>query len=193
MADGQERIKRLRGAFLILGILGLGGIIFMFSFRRQQSVSDQSVASVTRNDATLALQGIRHTDIRKGVNDWVLDAESADYRLEENITYLSELKAKFFDNNGENVFLSAESGIWKTDSNDLEVSGDVVLKNSQYEMYTERLNYNESERIFVTHSPVTIHGVLWEQTARGMTYSLDSEQIFLDGNVEGEFGNDIEF
>jgi LPS export ABC transporter protein LptC len=131
--------------------------------------------------------GVRHTDFRNGVKDWELDAESADYQIEENKAFLSMLQATYFDNRGDGVFLSAKSGTWKTDSNDLEVTGNVVLKNSQCEMQTDRLIFNKNEQIFVTKSPVTLTTPAFSLHRESMTYSLETGIITLDENVEVPF------
>jgi LPS export ABC transporter protein LptC len=189
VAGSRDLTRPLKGILLVFGILALGSIVVMFSLRLQPTNPDQNGATAARSDSTVLLEGIRHIDLREGVKEWQLDAESADCRYDENRTYLSMLEASYFDSDGETVLLSADSGIWKTDSNDLEVSGNVVLKNSQYEMRTDRLLYTASERIFSTLSPVEIRSFSMNQVADGMTYSLETELIILDGNVEGEFGN----
>lgn len=193
MAAGRDRIRLLKGALLVVGILILGGVIWMFSLHRQQAVPDQSDIPAEKRNATISLGGIHHTAIRELVKDLELNAESADYRLEENRAYLSMLQATFIDNKGDSVFLSAKSGTWETDSNDLEVSGDVVLKSSQFEMRTDRLLYDKTEQIFVTDSRVVFHGFSMTQAADGMTYSLNTGKWILEGNTEGEIRNGAGF
>jgi LPS export ABC transporter protein LptC len=193
VTGGPDRTRQLKGILLVLGILILGGIIAMFSLQRSTAPADKKGETAAKNRPTISLEGLHHTGIRNGVKEWLLDAESADYRLEENRAYLSVIEASFFDSDGETVHLSADSGVLKTDSNDLEVSGNVVLKNSQYVMRTDRLLYTESERLFSTLSPVEIRSFSMTQVADGMTYSLETKLIILDGNLEGEFGNGIEF
>jgi LPS export ABC transporter protein LptC len=191
VAGGQDRTRQLKGILLVLGILVLVGVIAMFSIQRTGTTRDEQDASTVSNDATVSLEGVHHTDIREGSKEWLLDAEYADYRLEQNIAYLKMLEASFFDSNGETVLLFADSGVWKRDSNDLEVSGNVVLKNSQYVMRTDRLLYNESEQLFSTTSKVEILAHAIRKVADGMTYSLNTGNIVLEGNVEGEIGNGI--
>lgn len=193
MATRPDRTRHLKGILLVFGILALGGIIVMFYLHKQETFHDRQDAPAPESDATISLGGIHHTDIQKGVKDWMLDAESAEYRLDEDRANLKMLTASFFDSDGETVLLSADSGVWNTDSNDLEVSGNVVLKNSQYVMRTDRLIYTDSERLFSTLSPVEIRSFSLTQAADSMTYSLDTKRIILGPNVEGEIGNGIDY
>lgn len=189
MAAGGDRTRFLKGGLLVIGILILGGVMLMFSHNKQQATPGQSGIVDKKRNATIGMEGGHHTDIRNGVKEWELDYEYADYWLEENRAYLSMLQATFFKDDGEQVFLSAESGTWMTDSNDLEVNGNVVLKNSQCEMQTDRLIFNEKKQIFVTESPVTltIPAFSLHREYNSMTYSLDTEIITLDGNEEVPF------
>lgn len=191
MVAGRDPARRIKGALLIIGILVLGSVLTLFAVRKQQDLPDQVEMSPEEKSATILLGGIHHTDIRNGVKDWLLEARSAVYQLERNRATLSVLDATFFNKKGNAVHLSAETGLWMMNSNDLEVSGNVMLKNGQYEMQTQTLKFIRDERVFVTHSPVTIHGAAIDQTASGMKYNLDSERIDFEGGVEGAFENEI--
>lgn len=191
MAAVADRTRMLKGGLLLIGILILGGIVSMFYIHRQQVTPDRSEISAEKKNATIAMEGIRHTEIRNGVKDWELEAESGDYNLDEKKAYLSMLQATYIDENGENVFLSAESGTWDENSNDLEVSGNVVLKNSQCVVQTERMIFNDDEQIFDTESHVSICCFSLCQEADGMTFSLDTGDTTLDRNVKGHLGNGI--
>ncbi len=187
MTLSREHIRRIKGALLLAGILILGSVLVLFLVHQEETLPNRSDISPEERSATVSLKGIIHADIQDGVQDWLLKAESAELHTDEKKAFLSSIQATFFDRNGEPVVLSAESGTWNTDSNDLEVSGNVMLKNKQYEMRTERLTYAYDKRMFETQSPVAIHGFM-NQTASGMTYFLDSGQIDFR-NVEGEIGN----
>lgn len=192
MAAGRDRTRLLKGFLLVICILILGGISVMFSAHRQQTSTDQLDITAEKKNATIAMEGIHHTEISNGAKDWELEAESADYHWEEKITYLSMLQAIFFDENGENDFLSAESGALDEDSNDLEVSGNVVLKNSQCVIQTERMKFNKEEQEFVTESHVSICYLSLSLCleADGMTYPRATEKIKPHRNVTVQLGND---
>lgn len=184
MAGHTDHIRQLKGLLLAFGIVVLGGVIVMFSLHRQETLPGRQGDDTPGSDATISLEGIHHTDIRMGVTDWQLEAESAEYRLEDNRADLKMLVSTFFDSDGDTVFLSADSGVWNTASNDLEVTGSVVLKNRQSEMQTDKLIFNNKERIFATESPVavTIHAFSLNKNKKydRMTYSLDTGNITLD-------------
>jgi len=193
MPVSTDHVRQLKGLLLALGILVFGGVIIMFSLHRQETLSGRQGETAPESDATYSMTGIHHTDIRQGVKawkrEWLLDAESGEYRPEDDMADLKMLDATFFNSDGEPVFLSADSGVLKTDSNDLEVTGNVVLKNSQNEMQTDRLIYNEKKGIFATESPVTVKFGALSLTKKynSMTYSLDTGDTTLDRNEEVPF------
>lgn len=190
MAAGRSHVRQTKGALLIIGILILSVVLGLFAARRQKDLPAPADMTEEEKNATITLEGIHHTDIREGKKDWLLEARSAVYQMEEKRASLSTLRATFYTRDGVPVSLSAASGTWKMDSNDLEVHGNVVLKNEQYEMQTEALTYMHAKRMFLTRSPVTIHGATFDQKANGMTYLLDSGLINFEGDVEVDFAND---
>ena len=88
--------------------------------------------------------------------------------------------------------MSADSGAWHTESNDLDVTGHIMIKNKKYVLQTEKLKYIHERRILTTLTPVTITGEVLKTTADKMIYNLDKGLIYLDGNVTGMIGEDIE-
>ena len=191
MASGRDYLMRTKGLLLTVGILVFAGVFFLIAVRDQQSVPNQTGAADENKNATFFIGGIHYTDIQEGVKSLELIAETADLYMDENRANLSKMQAAFTEKTGDNVFLFAESGAWEMDSNDLEVSGNVMLKTNEYEMETEMLTYTDSKRLFATQSPVSIQGGVLGLVAEGMSYSLDSKHIHLNGNEESDFGDDI--
>ena len=193
MADSRSRVRQVKGALLLIGILVLGSVVALLVKHQQTAPSGQSgSAAVIKQKAAISLEGVHHTSIKDGVKDWSLDAESADYMLEDNEAVFRTIHVTFFNKEGDDVFLSAASGTWNTKSNDLEVTGHVMIKDKQYVLQTEKLKYIHERRILTTLTPVTVTGEVLKTTADKMVYNLDKNLIYLDGNVVGMIGKDIE-
>ncbi|NIW00262.1 LPS export ABC transporter periplasmic protein LptC, partial [Candidatus Saccharibacteria bacterium] len=71
---------------------------------------------------------------------------------------LADLKVTFFLDDASEITLTADKGILNTDSNDIEVSGNVVVINREYKLLTEELNYAHDKRVLYSTAPVTISG-----------------------------------
>ena len=161
MAHGKNYVRQIKGALLLIGILVLGSVVALFLVHEQKRSSGQSGgAAVIKNRATISLEGVHHWAIKDGVKDWSLDAESADYQLEDNIAVFRTLRVTFYREKGDDLFLSAPLGTWHTDSNDLDVSGHIMLKNKQYELQTEKLTYIYKNRTCgLNYSPKNSNGI----------------------------------
>ena len=191
MGESRSRFRQLKGALLFIGILVLGSVVVLFVMHRQKAPSGQSGGvAVVKQKATISLEGVHHTAIKDGVKDWSLEAESADYRLEDSEAVFRTLHVTFF-REGDGVFLSAASGTWHKNSNDLDVTGHVMLKSRQYVLQTEKLTYIHEKRMCVTEAPVTVSSEVFKITADNMKYDLGRGLIYLDGNVVGIIDEDI--
>jgi LPS export ABC transporter protein LptC len=81
------------------------------------------------------------------------------------------------------VYLNAEQGILNTETNDIEFSGDVVIRNEDYRLTTEQLNYVHGRRFIYTDVPVNISGRDAELSADSATFDLEANKIVLTGHV----------
>jgi LPS export ABC transporter protein LptC len=192
MSIGMDHILRYKSLLLVTGILVLALVSLKVWVRDQHSAPDHPVSAAPDNNATLLISGIHYSDIKEGDIQLELTAETADFHMDDDRANLLNMQATFHEENGDKTFLFADSGTWDMELNDLEVSGNVVLKTNQYEMKTEILNYTDSKGLFSTQSAVAVHGVSLDMTAEGMKYFLDSKRIHLNGKEESDFGNDIE-
>jgi LPS export ABC transporter protein LptC len=195
MSTGPVHAKRIKGLLLTIGVLILACILALFVLRRQTDPPAQPDISSEKRKSTISLSGMFHTEIRNGIKELLIEAENAMLYRDENISKLYGLKATFYNEKGKTVYLTAAAGILMGDiegeSFDLEVSGDVVLKNEQYEMRTETLTYNSEKREFETQSPVVIVVSGITQRADWMTYNLDSGEINSAGNVNSSLKGDF--
>ena len=192
MAERRSHVRQIKGALLLIGILVFGSVVALFVIHQHKRQSGQSGdASIIQNKAAISLKGVRHTAIKGGVKEWSLQAESADYRLEDSEAVFKTLHVTFFRDKNDDVILSAPLGTWHTDSNDLDVSGHVMIKNKQYELQTEKLTYIHERRMCVTNSPVTIISKTFKITADNMRYDLAKNIFRLNGNVVGIINENI--
>ena len=90
----------------------------------------------------------------------------------------------YFVENGKEVRLTASRGILKTETKDIEVTGQVVLTYSNYTLETEQMNYDHGRRMLFSSSPVKIIGDAIKLTADSMKYDLTANQAWFQRNVE---------
>ena len=97
---------------------------------------------------------------------------------------LKDLKVVFFLKDNSEINLKADQGVLKIDSNDIEVSGNVVLKNQEYNLVTEKLAYAHDQRLLHSNTPATIFSRSTQLTADSMALDLNAKKLTLEGRVE---------
>lgn len=173
--------------FCIIGLMlaGLGMGLLRFHHLKEEP----DALAVLPEYSDITLNHVHHVATRNGIKEWVLDAESVRYQKDENKTILKDISVTFFLNNGKTVHLVSSDGAFFTDTKDMEVSGDVVVRSGPSELKTEKLCYDYESRSISTDSRIVIKGEGIHLTGKGMTFSFKTEQAVVRGGVEAVFEN----
>lgn len=158
---------------------------FFFMGHRAMQDKTTSKISYANNKADLVINKFHHTATRKGIKDWELTAGSASYYNGKNMAVFQSPSVTFFRKNSKTSHLEAKQGRLNTDSNNIEISGNIFIKDENYQIETEKLHYNHNERIIYANVPVTISGQNLNFKAASMTFDLEKNRIQLQGNVQG--------
>ena len=137
--------------------------------------------------ATISIQNFRHTSTKDGRKEWSIEANSASLFAGQNIARLSDISASFILKNNESISLTADSGIFHTDTDNLKLTGNITVKFSDYIMTTENLNYFHKAHMININTPVMIQGKSMALKANTLTYNLKTDIIRCSGNVDGTF------
>ena len=178
--------------FLISIIIILLGIIIAV-FLTYRNILDETAGlkSAIQSAAKMSLGKLHHTATRDGVIEWSLDASSAKLLDEKKQLILDDLSVVFYMKDGEKAYLTAEKGFLHTESNDIEVAGNVVVKNDNYVLKTEKLNYEHTRRILFSNVSVEISSDSEKLTADSISFDLNTKKTMLEGNVKGIFSENI--
>jgi LPS export ABC transporter protein LptC len=178
------KIKKLRTVFLIFILLAIGTVAAVFIGYRKVSNAPEMLLSSIKDGAKLSLGKIRQTATRDGRKEWSLEAGSAHYMENEKKAVLKDLSITYFLEDNREVYLNADQGTLNTETNDIEFSGNVVIRNEEYRLTTERLSYQHKRRFIFTHEPVTVSGDTAEVSADSATMDLNVNKIVLTGTVK---------
>ena len=184
MEAPYKKPKKIKLFLLATMFIVLGGVIAFYIVVRHNSESPEANADAVDPDADLSIGKIRQTATRKGRTEWLLEASSAHYVDKLDQMVLKDLVVTFFLNDESEVILTADQGVLNTDSNDIEVSGNVVVKNRNYRLLTESLSYTHDKRVLDSKTPVTIAGTSARLAANRISVDLNTQKITLEGGVE---------
>jgi LPS export ABC transporter protein LptC len=191
MATIYKKPKKLKIFLLATILVTLGGVIGIYIGFKQDRKIAESVSQSVEPDATLSIGKIHQTATRNGKKEWSLEADSAHYIEKNNQMILKDLKVVFFLRDNSEINIKADQGILKIDSNDIEVSGNVVLRNQEYKLVTEKLTYVHDRRVLHSNVPATIFSTSTQLTADSMALDLNSKKLTLEGRVETTIDQDF--
>ena len=186
-----KKTKKINLILLAVILLAVSTIVVVFVGYRRISTAPEILLSSIKEGANLSIGKIRQTATRDGRKEWSLEANSAHYIETEKKAVLKDLTVTFFLENQGEVYLNAEQGTLKTDTNDIEFLGNVVIKNADYKMTTDRLNYRHSQRLIFSNDPVHVSGKSAELQAESISYDLNSNKIELTGKVDATISEEF--
>ena len=184
MAAEYKKPKKLKIFLLVTICITLGGVIWIYIGSQQDSTVSEPIPESSGPDTTLSIDKIQHTATRKGKKEWRLEAASANYIGKTSQMVLNDLIVTFFLDDSSEITLTADKGILNTDSNDIEVSGNVVVINREYKLLTQGLNYAHDKRVLYSTAPVTISGPEAHLAADTISFDLNTKKVTLEGSVE---------
>ncbi len=191
--NGFLNNKQLRRFLILILILATGVPIALFMAYRRVSNDPEKMMEEIKSEADMVFKNVEQTALRNGIDEWRLKADSA-YLIEaQKKMILEKPKVEFFLENGNNVFLTAQKGIYNLDSKDIQVSGNVVVVQSGYTLKTKQMIYQYDERRLFTKNSVRITGTRFDLTAGSMNIDLKSNQGLFANGVTGVFNEVYSF
>lgn len=180
----QKKLK-----FFLISLIFLTFGVIIVAFLQYRHVLEKNVApvSISQNKANISIGKAHQTATRNGRREWSLDASSADYMDKNNQAIFKDLSVTFYLKDETKVYMTANQGILKTDSNDMEIYGNVVVRNKDYKLKCENLNYKHDKRIIFSKVPVKITGDSFELVADSMSLNLNTNKALFEGKVKGTF------
>ena len=187
----NKNSRKLKFFLILIIIISFGIIIAVFSAYRSISGKTAGIKSVIHSAAKMSLGKVHHTATRDGIIEWSLNANSAKLLDEKKQLILDDLSVIFYMKDGKKLHLAAANGCLHTDSNNIEVSGNVVLRNNNYVLKTEKLSYEHTSRIIFSNVFVEISSDSQKLTADSISFNLNTKKTMLKGNVNGVFRENI--
>ena len=183
--------KKLKLFLLAFIVNALTAVIAVFINYRRILENPEKLISSLPGDANLSIGKIHQTSTKNGVKEFTLDAASAYYTASKKEVILNDLSVTFFLKNNQEVYLTANKGILETESKDIEVTGNVILKNESSRLVTEKIQYKHGLRLLLSKVPVKIIGNSYQLTSDRMSLDLNTNNTVFEGRVEGAFSENF--
>ncbi len=179
--------KKILLISLALGILILAGILVRGYLKyREFRENPAKIIEAIPEGTNIVLGEVRHTAVREGRKEWVLEASSAQYSENTKEAVFNDVKVTFFMDGGGQVHLEGQEGTINTAKNDMQVVGGVRIIKDDQTLLTERIEYNHETRHITSPSEVRILGRNFDLRADRMQVDLATETALFTGAVEGK-------
>ena len=181
------KVKKNKVKFILLALpfIFLCIIIAVFIKHRNTVKKPEQFVSAMPKEVDVSLGEIYHEAIKNGKKEWCLKALAGNYAEASKQMILKKLSVTFFLKDNSEITLTADGGILNTNSNDMDVSGNIIVKNKDYTVFADKFHYDHNNRIIHADAPVKIEGETINLTAQTMTVNLNTNKLQLDGDVAG--------
>jgi LPS export ABC transporter protein LptC len=183
--------KKLKLFFVLFIAIALSVVLVVFiNYRRIHKTPEKLISSFPL-DSNLSIGKIHQTSTKNGVKEFTLDAAKASYTASKKTVVLNELSITFFLKNKQEVHLTANQGVLKTDSKDIEITGNVILIQESSKLFTKKMQYKHGQRLLLSKVPVKIVGNSYQLNADRMSLDLNTNQTVFEGRVRGAFSENF--
>ena len=187
----HKNLKKLKLFFVLFIVIALAVVIAVFINYRRILKNPEKLISSFPADSNLSIGKIHQTSTKNGVKEFTLDAASASYTASKKKVVLNDLSLTFFLKNKQEVHLTANQGILKTDSKDIEITGNVIVANENTKLFTKKIQYKHGQRLLLSKVPVEIVGNSYQLTADRMSLDLNTNKAVFEGRVKGAFSENF--
>ncbi len=182
-------MNRKKWTLILAGIILLvvSGISAVFiSYRKTMNRGEAQLTQLSE-DVSIAIGTVHHTSTRDGVTEWEIDAKSAEYIPEKEEVLFKDLSAVFYVGEDRKMTLVADQGRLKKDTNDIEVTGNVLIIDEMFQLKTSRLVYEHHNRVMTSSARVEVKSHSWDLEADSMRLELTTRKTRFEGKVKGIF------
>jgi len=183
--------KILKGILLVVVLLGFAGVVATFVTYRKSFDNSEKLVDMLPENTQVSMGAFEHTATKDGRTQWHLEAASASLMNGKKRLVLQTPSVVFFRENGRKVFLTAETGVLQTNTNNITVSGNVVARSAGYRFETDSAVYDHNRRFLTSETPVKITSERAELAADTMTFDLGTNKATFNGNIRGVFSERI--
>ena len=176
----KSRVKLILTLFLITAVFAIGVFLYVNS-RMHKGLSGTLVKPST---ADIRIEQARYVETRDGRKEWELEADSAQYFKNDNLTAFENIKVIFYSQNGMNYILKGKKGRLRNDTKDMDVSGDVVVTSADgYQLRTDSLKYSAVVKQISTKDRVVFIGTNIRIEGIGFLADMITERVSVFANV----------
>ncbi len=180
----RKKLTLILAGIILLVVAGISAVFI--GYRKMMTRGEAHLTKISEH-VSISIGTVHHTATRDGVTEWQIEAKSAEYIPERQEVLFKDINAVFFVENDRKVTLVADQGILKKDTNDIEVTGNVLVIDDMFQLMTSRIVYEHQSRIMSSSAHVEVKSDSWDLEADSMKLDLNTRKTRFEGKVKGIF------
>ncbi|OPL14130.1 MAG: hypothetical protein AVO38_12280 [delta proteobacterium ML8_D] len=151
-------------------------LIILWSPWQQSRITDDLwTTDFKKMKSDFTFEGISYTRNIGEDTQWVLRANSAQLYEDKNIMDIETIKINFFPAEGGHVIVTADSGVYKIDDDEMLLNGNVEIHSEGgAALFSDTMYFSQKRRLFWTEDKVFIKGDGLEMKGEGLEYDLQN-------------------
>ena len=183
--------RLLKRILIVVMLLGFAGVAATFITYRKSFDNPEKLIAMLPKNTQLSMRSFKHTATKNGKAQWHLEAKSASLMNGKKRLVLQTPAVIFFRESGRKIFLTADTGVLQTETNNITLSGNVVARTEAYRFEADSAVYDHIRGVLTSKTPVKITSGRAELAADAMTFDLGTNTAVFNGNVKGVFSEQI--
>jgi len=176
----RRRVKLILTLFLVGAVFTMGVLLYV-NFHTSKELSGTFVRPFK---ADIRIEKARYVETRDGRTEWELEADSAQYFKDDNLTVFENVRVVFYSQNGINYILEGKKGRLRNDTKDMDVFGDVVVTSGDgYKLKTDSLRYSAAVKQITSNDRVVFTGPNIKIEGIGLLADMITDRVSVLANV----------
>ena len=173
-----QRIRFVRWLLFLAMASAVIAVLVGLKVRSAEKILPDIAGELTSEDGNLTLKNFEYRDVKEGNARWTVWAATATYFEDREETVLDQVKAAFYPKNGGQILLVGDTGILHTDTNNMEIRGNVAVTYGEgYKLTTDRLLYDRDKELIHTESELILKGERLTTKGKGMRLEIAKRSV----------------
>lgn len=176
--------------FALVFLLLIGGTISYFLLLPSGYDLKAKNISILGSDADLTIDQMHVVQNKQGEKNWEMWAKTAKVYRKKNLTELETIHIQYYPKNGKPLDITADNGEMETDSRNILLRGNVLIKTSAgYTLHTDSLRFRPKDKRIDTDDKILLEGVSFNLTGVGLHGQTDIGLFALNHKVKAVIYN----
>lgn len=177
-------MKKTKIIVILAVILVILAVVKIFITNYATHWNHVGIIDSIKNNADVTIKNVHYIKTTRGIKEWEIKASSGQYFKNKDMGILNDVNVKIFFKNAKPITLTGDKGLVATNTKDIEVWGNVVVRSEDlYQFNTQSLKYNSKNGEISTIDKIDFYGYGMEFSGVGITIDVDRGRFYVLNNV----------